>query len=453
MSVGKRAAALVFALLAGSGCGGGDGNGFVGPGSGGRQGGITFGFDVGALQAAAAVTITGATATLSRSGHADVVKPLAVAGGVASGQVDGLEPGYWRVSVEVLGGSTPIYTGATDVNVVAGVTVQCQILFDPVVTPATTGSVAITVGLNPMPGYTAIAQAVGQVLVDGPGATFYVVDGAASLVGVYDANTLVRRKDLAMPAPPTFAALNAARTGIYLGYASGRIHLLDVATGTATLVGDALMQISGMVPLDGKFLMVSGPTSYYDTTLKVMDVATGQIVSTRTPYYSLTELLYNPLAKTVYAHHQGVSPTDIHYVKLDPTTGAMTSDGDSVYHGDYSFGTPLRLIDGGARLATSSGAMFTSAELVANDLRYTGSLGTRYVDLAADASLHKLYLLVGGTVPKLLVLDQGTYFTERTVDLSGTPARVFETASSIVVFATLDGKTFAKVFSKSALGL
>jgi hypothetical protein len=451
MRIATGAPALLCALLFGVGCTGSDD---VQSLLTHRGGSVAFALDFAPLQAVSPYAITAATATLSRTGQTSVVKTLAVANGVAAGQVDGLAPGYWHVSVDVYDGATRIYTGATDVNVVAGVTVQCQILFDPVETPPTTGSVAITVGLNPMPGYTVLNQTASQILFDRASATLYIPDGVSTTIGVYDANTLTRTKDLAAPAPPAFAALNRTGTGIYLGYASGRIHLVDVSTGATTLVGDALMQIGGMVALDGNFLMVSSSGAYYsDTSLKVMDVTTGQIVSTRAPWYSLGELLYNPNAKTVYAHHQGVSPTDIHYVKVDTSTGAMTADGDSIYHGDYSFGPPLRRINGGTRLATSSGAMFTSAELVANDLRYSGSLGTTYADLSADDTLGKLYLLSGTALPKLLVIDQGTYFVERTVDLAGTPTRVFDTASSVIVFATKDGKTFVKAFPKAALGL
>jgi hypothetical protein len=54
---------------------------------------------------------------------------------------------------------------------------------------------------------------------------------------------------------------------------------------------------------------------------------------------------------------------------------------------------------------------------------------------------------------KLLVIDQETYFVDLTVDLPGTPVRVFDTASSVVVFSTKDARTYAKSFAKADLGL
>jgi hypothetical protein len=415
----------------------------------GEGGSLELRMELGALQT---VSITAVTATVSRTGFPTIERSLTVVGGLATGQVDALAPGYWHVAVEVRDGASVIYTGATDVNVIAGVTVQCPIFFDPVVIPPDKGSIAITVGLNPMPGWSAINQAVTEVLLDRPGGKLYVHDGTANVIGVYEADTLVRVKDLPLPGAPTAVALNPGGTGIYLGYASGHVRLLDVATGANSLVADVLMAVQRLAALDAPFLMVVGPGSYSYASLKVVDADTGQVVSTRSPWYSLAELVYSPLAKTVYSHHLGVSPTDIHYIKVD-AAGAMTADGDSIYHGDYGFGRPLRLIKDGTRLATSSGAMFTSAELVASDLRYAGSLGYSYVDLSSDDDAGKLYLLNGVGIPKLVVIDQETYFVDRTVDLSGAPNRVLHTADSIVVFAAKDARTYAKAFAKADLGL
>lgn len=416
------------------------------------KGAVSFDVNFAALTTATTPTITAATATLTREGHDPITKPLTVANGIATGVVDGLAPGYWHVEVEAYDGESLIYTGATDANVIAGITVQCYLLFDPVVVAPSTGSLAITVGLNPMPGYSAINQTASEILFDGANRKLYVLDAPAQLFGVYDANTLVRTKDLPLPGAPLSAALNAAGTGIYLGYPSGHVRLLDVASGEVTLVADVLMQVQRMVPLAAPFLLTGGPGSY-DAALKVVNVTTGQIVSTRTNiWYSLTELLYNPAAKTVYSHHQGVSPTDIQYIKVDGA-GAFVSNGDSVYHGDYAMGRPLRLIAKGTRLATSSGNMFSSAELVANDLRYAGNLGHAYVDLSADDDLGKLFVLNATGIKKLLVIDQATYFVEVTVELPGTPVRVFDTAERVIVFSTKDARTYAKTFAKAELGL
>ena len=455
---------LGFVLLtAGCGNGGGsveNGGAPVGPGS------MAFQLDLNPLTAQPAAsaqgirsatiplvpTITAATAIVSRASYSTITKNLTVSNNVASGQIDGLAPGYWHVQVDVYENANLIYTGATDINIIAGAVVQCNLLFDPVSQTPTSGSLVITTGLNPMPGYSPVNQAVNDILFDRPNGKLYILDGPAKVIGVYEADTLVRIKDLSLPSAPLSIALDSAGTGIYLGYSSGHIHRIDIASGTETLIADALMEVRKMAVLTSQYLMVIGPSTW-DNALKVVNVSNGQIVSTKNVFYVLTDLLYNPLAKTVYSHHTGVSPTDIHYIKIDDAAGTILSEGDSIYHGDYSFGLPLRLINSGTRIATSSGGMFTSAELAANDLRYSGSLGYSYIDLSADDTLGKLFLLNSSGIQKLLIMDQQTYFTDLSVDLAGTPARVFNTAGSVIVFSVKDAKYYAKAFAKADLGL
>jgi len=405
-----------------------------------------------AAGAAPAPVISAVTVTVSRTGYVPIVKALAISNNIATGQIDGLDPGYWHVDVEVSSGPAIIYTGSSDVNVIAGVVVQCVILFNPIVQTPVTGGVLITVGSNPMPGYIPLSQTVSDLLFDRVNARLYLLDGSANKIGVYEADTLVRTKDLVLQAAPLSMALNSAATGIFLGYPSGHIRLLDIASGQDTLVADVLMQAQKMVALNDQFLAVAGPGAW-DNDIKILNVSNGQVTATKSIFYMLTELLYNPQAKTVYSHHTGVSPTDIHYLKVDDAAGAFLSEGDSIYHGDYSFGLPLRLINNNTRLATSSGNMFTSAELVANDLRYSGSLGYSYIDLSSDDAGSRLYVLNNAGIQKLLVMDQTTYFLNLSIDLSGTPARVFNTTNSVIVLSTKDGKYYAKSFAKADLGL
>jgi len=455
-------AVLFLSILILAGCGGGGSNSTSNAASA-QEGGISFEFDLNSLQSDSvraskaflldvSPTITGVAVTLSRTGYASILRNLTVAGSIATGQIDGLASGYWHVSVEVYENANIIYTGSADVNVISGTVVQCTILFDPVVTDPTTGSIFIRVGINPMPGYTALSQAVDDILFARANGKFYILDGFAKNIGVYDASTMTRVMDLPLASAPLSIALNPAGTGIYLGYPSGQIYSLDVATGQSSLLGDALMEVRKMAPLNSQFLIVKGP-DIWNNEIKVMNITNGQIASSKTIFYNLTDLIYNPLAKTVYSHHTGVSPTDIHYIKVNEATGAILSEGDSIYHGDYSMGIPLRLINNGTRIVSSSGNMFTSAELTTNDLRYGGSLGYAYVDVSADDALGKLYFLNSGTIQKLLVMDQTTYFLEMTVELSGTPKRVFNTPDSIIVFTTKDSRYYAKAFSKTDLGL
>lgn len=455
-------ACLIVALLFAAGCGGGSGS--TDPAAE-TAGGMSFRMDFNVLAAAAvaepasvaapaaAPNITAVSVTVTRAGYAPLVRELAVASNVATGQIDNLAAGYWHVVAKVYDQADLIYTGSADANVIAGTTVQCNILFDPTtVGGPTTGSIGFSVGLNPMPGFTVINQAVSNVLFDREGGYLYILDAPARIIGVYAADNLVRIRDLALPDSPLSIALDANRTGIFLGFPSGRIHRMDIATGQLTPVADVLMQVTRTVAISDRFLMAEESGANGDTTLKVVALDNGQVVGSQTVWYSLGDLVYNPSAQTVYA--QATEYPDFFLgVKIDNATGAMSFDGRSPYYGSYVFGAPVRVISHGTRIATASGNMFSSALLAADDLLYSGNLGHAYTDLSADDVRGKLYILNSVGIRKLLVVDETTYFLDRTVDLPGVPARVFDTADSVIVFSTLDARFYAKSFAKYDLGL
>jgi hypothetical protein len=457
--------ALAASLLLFAACGGGSGNSPSSVPPAQPSGAMSFRIDLSTLVSAAPASARGASPaadpsitavdiSLTRDGYDPIVRALAVENGIASGRVDNLAVGYWHVQADAYDNGALIYTGSTDAEVAAGLTVQCTILFDPAPPQAgLTGSISITVGMNPVPGYTVFNQAVNEILLDRAAGKFYIYDASALKIGVYHADNLVRIRDLVLPDAPLSVALDTAGTGIFHGYPSGRVYRRDLETGEDRLVGDVLMQAQQMLALTSRFLLVGGPGSYGGTAFKVVSIDNGQVTGSRSPFYAMAFLAYSAPARTIYAHHTNVSPTDIHYTKFDEATGALTADGDSPYHGDYALGYPLRLINGGTRVVAGSGAMFSCSQIVSTDLLYSGSLPYGFVDLAADDALGKLYLLNNAGIRKLVILDDTNYFTERTVDLPGTPVRVFDTANSVVVLSALDGRIYGKPYRKSSLGL
>lgn len=65
----------------------------------------------------------------------------------------------------------------------------------------------------------------------------------------------------------------------------------------------------------------------------------------------------------------GLSPADISYFTLDPTTGAVKQAGDSPYHGDYPMSAPFFLSADENLLFTASGTFFRT-----DTLQYAGKL-------------------------------------------------------------------------------
>jgi hypothetical protein len=397
--------------------------------------------------------ITAVQVSVSRGGYPTTETDLAVEDNIATGRIDNLAAGYWHVLALVYSGEALIYQGEADVNIIAGAEVVCRILFDPVIVEPTTGSMELTVGLNPMPGYRAVNQAVSHILLDEINGRFYILDASASLIGVYHAETLNRIEDIALPQAPQAMALDAVPGVIFMGYPSGQIYTLNTNTKKMALLGDVLGEVQAILPVGPNFLFIAIKGNNYNMDVKSMDRHSGQVVAIRNTWYSMTSFVHNPQNGNVYAHYTGVSPTDIHRFSLDLTSGAIVDNGDSIYHGDHSMGPPLRLIRNGTRLTTASGNIFTSAGIKSEDLLYAGNLGHAYLDLISDDVEEYLYLLNRDGIRKLLVLDPSTYFTIRTVELEGNPKRVFATPERIIVFAEKDGFWYARAISKASLDL
>lgn len=401
-------------------------------------------------------SITAVSATLSRVGFADIVTEMSVVNNVASATVTGLAQGYWHVVARVYSGQTLIYTGSVDVNVIAGAQVAAEILFDPVavVDPATTGSVKLTVGLNKFPGYAKVRQFVSTILQDKVEQKFYIFDSSARVLAVYNAATLVREKDILLQTSPQALAVEPAGGSLLLGYSTGKIFRLKIADQSLTLLADSLISITSIVPISSKFLLVGNGSAWGPSnTYAVIDLENGQIVSSKSYWYPLNNLTFNQTTGMAYALDSGLSPADIHYLAINPLTGTIDAINGSRYHGDYYFGAPIRLINGGTRLTTGSGNMFISSAAAADDLTYAGNLGHPFIDLVSDDALGNLYMLNSDNIKKLLVIKQDSLFTSMAIDLVAEPKLVFNSPDNIIVFVKSDSDYYAKVFSKQQLGL
>ena len=443
----------MFCMICGCGGGGGVSQGESSAGS------LVFKMDLSTLtaktapKAAAALTpITSATVTLTRDSFQPIEVDLTVIDNIAEGRADNLSLGYWHVTVRIFSGAAEIYTGESDAKVLAGVDVQVKVLFDPTPAEASTGSLSFAVSANPMPGYRAIDQQVSKPLFSEKTGKIYILDNAARMVGVYDAETMNREKDISLSTPPMSISLDFAGDTLLLGYPSGQIYRLDPATSALTLLADILSEVYCMAAMSDKVLIAVG-NGGNGSEFNTIELTTGQVLDTESYWYSFSDVVLNRTNGVAYLQSIDVSPSDLYRIQVDQLTGVITEIADSPYHGDYNLGSPLRIIKNGTRVATAAGTTFSSSSLAGQDLLYNGSINYRYADLVADDTLGYLYLLNNTTATKLMIINQSNFFLEKTIELLGEPEFVFQTATSIIVLTTNENAYYAKVFAKHDLGL
>lgn len=404
------------------------------------------------------LTISSVTIELSRENYTTQTVNLTVDNNIATGKVNDLDSGYWHIVAKIYDNSDAlIYTGETDVQVIAGIDVECNILFDPVITEPTQGGINFTIGINPMPGYKIINQRADKVLMNDKNSKVYMLDSTSSSIGVYSADSMIKEKDIILEQAPKSICFNYDKSAFLLGFSSGRVYSLNIDTEEFTLVADVLMDVEKIISFSETYALVCGPGSW-DDEIKTFNIETGQVIDTHNPYDSFGGFIYNELSKTIYTYDTGVSPSDIHYIKVDLTTGEIISQNDSIYHGDYSYGAPVRIINNGSRVITSSGNMFTSTESTDTDLRYAGNIGQSYADLVNDDDNGYIYMINRGSnsyysstnvIRKLLVISQETFFLTRSVDMLGDPKNIFQTADHVIVLTENEDKLYSKVFAKS----
>jgi len=459
---------LMIAMVLEAGCGGGGGGGGS-QSTNTTSGSVSMRIDLATLNQNAkppaktvfsnttSATITAVSATLSRAGYADVLKDLTITNNIASSTIAGLAPGYWNVAVKVYSGQAVIYTGSVDVNVIAGAQVSAEILFDPAVSPvgpATTGSINLTVGFNKYPGYSKIRQFVSTVLQDTVNQKLYIYDSSAGVLAVYNAATMVRENDIQLQAAPQALAVDTAGGSLLLGYSTGKIYRLKISDQSLTLLADSLISISSMVPISSNLLLVANSTNWGPSnTYETINLNNGQIVSSKSYWYPLSGFAFNQTNGMAYALDSGLSPADMHRVAINPVTGTIDTIVDSRYHGDYSFGAPIRVMNSGTRITTGSGNMFISSSSATDDITFAGNLGHTFTDLVSDDTLGNLYMLNSDNIKKLLVIKQDTFFTTMSIDVIAEPKQIFNTPDNIIVFTKPDSDYYVKVFSKKALGL
>lgn len=266
--------------------------------------------------------------------------------------------------------------------------------------------------------------------------TFRIAEKGAHIVYFLDdAGTKVHRFDLARQAflsPLATSQLTATTMSVtpngdvvYLGNVGGRIDALNPGTGTLTFMGAGPSTLIWMT-VTGNFLYTIDDSGAWESHA-TFNRQTGERVFSddwRNASYGAS---FAPGLNRVFTFRDGTSPNDIYYEEVDQSSGALSTDVESPYHGDYALGHPIRLSPDETTVYVASGVAFSTS-----DLKYKNSIGISYTDLAFGAG--RLYLLHASSAGSEVVVLDDKYVMLSSFQLAGTPLRLFVDEGKLTVF-------------------
>lgn len=90
----------------------------------------------------------------------------------------------------------------------------------------------------------------------------------------------------------------------------------------------------------------------------------GAVVDQGGYYYGYSrETAWDATHSRLYYTRDGLSPNDLHYDVINQTTGEVTANGETPYHGDYNILPPIRVSAGGQYVLLGSGDIYSQQNL------------------------------------------------------------------------------------------
>ena len=228
---------------------------------------------------------------------------------------------------------------------------------------------------------------------------------------------------------PLHAAYSSADDRLYAAYAGGAIHAFPMQQpGTAEWFAATPLTPFGLATA-GEYLFV-GDYSGAWTTHHVFS-PDGVLLSNPDWNYYSRQFEWDPATRRMYFLRDDSSPNDLHFEQVS-LAGTIVGEGETPYHGDYSFDVPIRVAPGGSRVALGSGLVFETAGLTV-----VGTIGSS----AEIAWLFgDLYSITDGAEHRLQRYDTG-YNVVSSGRVRGTPRRMLPSGNGFVYVADVGAST------------
>ncbi|HMJ10146.1 MAG TPA: hypothetical protein VK524_02010 [Polyangiaceae bacterium] len=221
-------------------------------------------------------------------------------------------------------------------------------------------------------------------------------------------------------AEPTRMAYSSAHGRMYLAYEDGSISGIALNTGVESEFA-ALPYAPHGLAATGNFVLAADGSGAWNSHF-TFDTNGNPITWSEWNYRS-GEYAFSVANSRVYFFRDDTSPNDIHWEMVDQTSGAITSEGESAYHGDYPMQAPIRVSRDGGYVLLGTGDIFDGIQLE-HQLKLPVSpidavwlTGNALIALTSDAKLRWF---------------TSTFTAGKTVSLSGTPLRIFAAPAHLI---------------------
>ena len=232
--------------------------------------------------------------------------------------------------------------------------------------------------------------------------------------------------DVPSSASPTLMAYSSAHQRLYLGYPGGAISYIDLTGRLVERPFTSLPLTPGGLAAVGQFVLAQDDSGAWKSHY-IFDVNGILTDSVDWNYYSRV-YTWNDVNNRVYFFRDGTGPNDLHYEEINQTSGTITAEDETPYHGDYVIAPPIRISQDGSKVLLGSGDIYD-----ANSLNWVGALGGTFDDAIwmPDGSLITLKTNAGETVLQRRDTSLNTVVEQLGYD--GTQLAIFEYGSQYIV--------------------
>jgi len=225
---------------------------------------------------------------------------------------------------------------------------------------------------------------------------------------------------------PTEMAVSPAHQRLYLGYASGAIRYIDLATNSGAEVpfANIAMSVSGLASV-GNYVLAQDYSGAWGTHY-ILDNA-GVITDSEEWNHHSPDYAWDPNTSRVYWFSMW-SPSDLNYEVVDQATGQITSSGEAPYHGNYSITPPIRVSQDGQYILLGSGDIYNQAGLT-----WAGSAGSTHADARWMANGSVVTVYTDNTQTQLRRLGSSNLVNLEQFTFNGQALRVVGSDAKMVV--------------------